>query len=198
MNKTMLFPAACFFILGVSNVLAGAEPETVVEEKIVIALETDDFAIEETDLSHLAVGDAETIITESGKTVDMLRTEDGVEIYVDGELLDTGGMHDGHHTVHRIEIICDGDEDDCADLEAMAAIEDIEIDKIHSDGHEVIIVRGDGDDADIDIEALTNGPHEVHGTVHIVKEFENVDIDELDENHNREVIIIRKKVEDEI
>ena len=38
--------------------LAGEPAETVIEEKIVIALETDDFAIEETDLSHLAVGDA--------------------------------------------------------------------------------------------------------------------------------------------
>lgn len=198
MSKTIPLIAAGLFTLCAFSAQAGEEADKTVAEKIIIALETDAFSIEETDLSHLAVGDAETIITQSGKTVDMLRTEDGVEIYVDGELLDTGGMHEGQHTVHRIEIICDGDEDDCADLEAMAAIEDIEIDKIHTDGHEVIIVRGDGDDVDYDVEVLEDGAHEVHGTVHIVKEFEDVDVDDLHEAHNREVIIIRKKIEDEI
>ena len=55
-----------FLVLsGAMAALAGGE-EADVEKKIVIALSTDDFETEETDLSHLAVGDAETIITEDG------------------------------------------------------------------------------------------------------------------------------------
>jgi len=196
MIKTIPLIAAGVFTLCALSAQAGDEADKTVAEKIVIALETDAFSIEETDLSHLGVGDAETIFTENGKTVDLLRTEDGVEIYVDGELLEMEGLHDGKHVTHRIEIICDGDEEDCADLAAMAAIEDVEIDKLHADGHEVIIMHGDGED--VDVEVLTGEPHEVHGTVHIVKEFEDVDIDEFDGGDDREVIIIRKKVEDEI
>ena len=44
--------------------------------------------LHETDLSHLEPGDGETIMTDSGKRIDLLRTLDGVEIYIDGELLD--------------------------------------------------------------------------------------------------------------
>jgi hypothetical protein len=41
---------------------------------MVIALQTDDFELAETDISDLEIGDAETIYTESGKTIDLLRT----------------------------------------------------------------------------------------------------------------------------
>ena len=43
-----------------------------------------------------------------------------------------------------------------------------------------------------------DGPHEAHGTVHIVKEYSDVELGELHEAHDREVIIIKKKTEDEI
>jgi hypothetical protein len=68
------------------------------EDKMVIALTTDDFELAETDVSDLGIGDSETIYTESGKTIDLLRTADGIEIYVDGELLELGSLHgEGHH-----------------------------------------------------------------------------------------------------
>ncbi|MEE4294556.1 MAG: hypothetical protein V2I79_11390 [Xanthomonadales bacterium] len=197
MNKTTVFVAACFLILGASSAVAGEEPEIVKEEKIVIALETDEFSIAETDLSHLEVGDAETILTESGKTVDLLRTENGIEIYVDGELLDMPGMHEEHHVVHEIKIICDDGEEDCAeDMTWITESGDVDFEALHDGEHKVIIMHGD--DVDYDVEVLGDGPHEAHGTVHIVREFEDVDVDDLHEAHNREVIIIKKKVEDEI
>ena len=197
MNKTIPFLAAGLFLVGAGSAVAGEEPEIVKEEKIVIALETDDFTIEETDLSHLAVGDAETIYTESGKTVDLLRTEDGIEIYVDGELLDTPDMHEERHLVHEIKIICDDGEEDCAeDVTWISESGDVDLEALHDGDHEVIIMHGD--DVDYDVEVLEDGAHEVHGTVHIVKEFEDVDVDELHEAHDREVIIIKKKVEEEI
>ena len=73
MKKSILFMAAIVVSAGINLTVAGEE-----SEKIVIALKTDDFEIEKTDLSHLAVGDAETIVTESGRPIDMLRAEDGI------------------------------------------------------------------------------------------------------------------------
>jgi hypothetical protein len=178
MKKSILFMAAIVVSAGINLAVAGEE-----SEKIVIALKTDDFEIEKTDLSHLAVGDAETIVTESGRTIDMLRAEDGIEIYVDGELLEMGDMHAKHHQVHKIRIICDEGEEDCdEDMTWISESEDFDVEAIHKDGGKFIIVQGD--DEDWDVEVLEDGAHEVHGELH--------------EAGEHEVIIIKKKVEDEI
>lgn len=198
MKHTIFFLAAILMSLAATTALAGEDAEKVVEEKIVIALSTDDFEIEETDLSHLAVGDAETIVTESGKTIDLLRTEDGVEVYIDGELLEIGGAHEERHQVHKIKIVCDDEEEDCAEnLTWLSESGDIDFESLHDGDHKVFVIKGE-DGEDIDVEILGDGPHEAHGTVHIVKKFEDVEFDELHEGHEREVIIIKKKVEDEI
>lgn len=197
MKKIILFLAAGVFAVTATSASAGEESEMVVEEKIVVELNTDDFTIEETDLSHLAVGDAETIVTESGKTVDLLRTEDGVEVYIDGELVETGGSHDEKHIVHKIKIVCDSDEEDCGeDMTWISKMEDIDVETVHDGEHKVIIMSGEGEEWDV--EMLGDGPHEAHGTVHIVKEYSDVELGELHEAHDREVIIIKKKTEDEI
>ena len=90
-HKLILLLAVAVFTLGSASLSAG-------EDKMVIALTTDDFELAETDVSDLEIGDSETIYTQSGKTIDLLRTADGIEIYVDGELLELGSLHgEGHH-----------------------------------------------------------------------------------------------------
>jgi hypothetical protein len=199
MNRTILCLLAVL-LASSAGALAAAEYEKVLEEKIVIALNTDDFAIEETDLSHLAVGDAETIVTESGKTVDLLRTEDGIEVYIDGELVDTGGMHDEKHVVHTIRIVCDDEGEDCSeDMTWMESLEDVEIESLQEGGQKFIVISTE--DGEFDVEQLPEGAHEVHGTVHIVKEIDVEVLDEVGEMHGdgeHEVIIIKKKVGEEI
>ena len=163
-------------------VLAAAGPavagdEEVMTERFVIALKTDDFEIDETDLGHLGIGDAETIVTDSGKTIDLLRTEDGIEVYVDGELLDIP-MHGEHHVIHEeIEIVCDSD-DECEELEWTTEDGEIDLHALHADAdHKVIMIRkeidGSAEDIDIDVEMSGEGDGE-------------------------KVIIIRKKAEEEI
>jgi hypothetical protein len=105
----------------------------------IIKLEREISELAETDISDMEVGDARTFNTESGKRIDLLRTEDGVEIYLDGELIDTGlhgdeSLHEGHKVVHRhVEVICDSDED-CEE-------EGFEVDTLHHEGnHEKIII----------------------------------------------------------
>lgn len=158
---------------------AGGEGDADREKEIVISIVTDDFAIEDQNLSHLGIGDAETFVTESGKTVDMLRTEEGIEIYVDGELIDMEAAHEAHHVTHTVTVICD-DDTECEELEW-----------ISEDG-----------DGDWDVEVLSGHPVEAHGTVHIVREISDIEPGDLDDDlhgeHDREVIIIKKKIEDEI
>ena len=95
---------------------AGDDPTAAHGHEMLIALHTDEFDLREADISHLAPGDVETIVTDSGRTIDLLRTEEGIEVYIDGELLDIGGLHgralhEGRHQVHeRWEVICANDE----------------------------------------------------------------------------------------
>ena len=132
-HKLILLLAIAVFTLGAASLSAG-------EDKMVIALTTDDFELAETDVSNLEIGDSETIYTQSGKTIDLLRTADGIEVYVDGELLELGldgeeGIHEEHHIVHQyVEVDCDTEED--CDM-------DLELGSLHGEGHheKVIIIK---------------------------------------------------------
>lgn len=84
------------------------------ETEMIIALKTDKFELTETDISSLAVGEAKTIETDSGSVIDILRTAEGAEVYVDGELLQMDFDHESQHGKHmmkkHVEVICEGDE----------------------------------------------------------------------------------------
>lgn len=106
--RLMLVLAIAAFTLCAAAVSAGEHAQSTTEKKIVIALKTDDFELVETDMSDLAVGDAETIYTDSGQTVDLLRTEDGVEVYIDGELVDMDfdiEIDSDHGEMHHEKVI---------------------------------------------------------------------------------------------
>jgi hypothetical protein len=144
-DKFLLLTMVAIFAWPVNFAFAGgADP--VEEEQIVIALSTDDFELAETDISGLAVGDAQTFMTDSGKQIDLLRTEEGVEIYVDGELIDAGlhgehDLHEGHRVVHKhVEVICDTDEE-CEETVWISDDEDFDGAGMHHEvEHEKIIV----------------------------------------------------------
>ena len=143
------------------------------EKKMMVAIATDSFTLEETDISLLAVGEAKTIATGSGQVIDILRTPDGAEVYIDGELIEPGLGHDeGDHEMpfvrKHVEIIC-GDDDD-AECEKHVMIKthgdaslhhDLEIDCNDEEGqgacdeHLIKIIDGDF----VDIEEF----HEEHG-----------------------------------
>ena len=130
-------------------------------EKMIIKLKTNAFEIAKTDISDLQVGEAETIVTDSGKIIDLLRTADGVEIYVDGEMLEMpdmngaslgGGMHTIMHKQIHVECVVDGDyesELECADELAFFGDSDFEL--LHTDGdaHTIIIVQQEVDSDDL-------------------------------------------------
>ena len=147
-NKTILLLAVTILAFISVSLNASESAQLVDENEMVIALKTDDFELVETDVSNLEIGDAETIYTQSGKTIDLLRTADGIEVYVDGELLETGlereeGIHEGHHIVHKhIEIECDHDEE-CEETVWITEDENIDMESLHGEDHheKVIIIK---------------------------------------------------------
>jgi hypothetical protein len=164
--KLKLTLALAIVFLLITSLAQAADTDGIHEEKMVIALKTDDFELQKTDISHLEVGDAETIVTESGKTIDLLRTEDGVEIYVDGELLEPGARGD-HEMIHkRIELVCE-EEDACEELVWVSEDGDIDLDMLHGEDHEVIMFReADGDSEEI----VEIRPGEHHKKVIVIRD----------------------------
>jgi len=87
------------FSLASLALLAAASVQAQSVEKMVIALKTDDFEMAQMEVSDLAIGESQTIETDSGKVIDILRTADGVELYIDGELLEMDFGSEGLHAV---------------------------------------------------------------------------------------------------
>ena len=140
-----VFGMAIFALLAASNIQA----ET--EEKMIIALKTGDFELTETDISTLVVGESKTIETDSGKVIDILRTDDGVEVFVDGELLemnfDNGNLHEDHEVTTHVEVICD-DDAECDKNVFVFTGDGTDLEELHEmhmqgegEGHKVIMIK---------------------------------------------------------
>ena len=122
------------FALAALAVLCSTAVQAGSEEKMVIALKSDHF-----DISSLLVGESQTIETDSGKIIDVLRTADGIEIYVDGELLDIDfngeGLHEDHMVGKHVEVICGYDEECDTDLETLHEMHK------HAEAHKIIVIE---------------------------------------------------------
>lgn len=176
--QTFLVTGALSALFLAGAALAG---EVVMDQKMVVALKTPHFEIAETDISHLAVGESETLVTDSGRTVELLRTEDGVEVFLDGAKLDIPMDGEEHVVREEIEIHCDSDED-CESLSWVSEDGEIDLEALEAEGeHRTIVIRKEteivgGETAiDVDVDAEGDG-----------------------EGRAEKVIIIRKKPDDEI
>jgi hypothetical protein len=176
MNNRFVIALAIASLLGAAAANAAGDGAEV-EKNMVIALETDEFELQETDISHLAVGESETIVTEGGQTIDLLRTADGVEIYVDGELLETGlhgdpALHGGYEVIHkRVEVVCE-DEGSCEKLVWVSDDADIDLDMLSEVDHEVIMLH----DAHVDAEHIVElAPGEHAEKIIIIREKAETD-----------------------
>lgn len=152
---------AALFALVASALLTFNSALAQTPEKMVVALKTDDFNLSETDISTLAIGEAQTIETDSGRIIDILRTSEGAEIYVDGELIEMNFSHDdhtvpgwatedgGHVVIHKeVEVACHDEQDGhCKNkLVLISGDEDIDLEQLHKDhengeGHKIIVIK---------------------------------------------------------
>lgn len=145
------------FAIAACVTLACVSAHAQTTERMVIALKTDDFELTETDISTMAVGEAQTIVSQSGKIIDILRTSEGAEVYVDGELLemhlDDENLHQEHIVEKHVEIECEtGEEceetvfilaDDGGEASESVMIDLHKLHEEHGSGeeHKVIIIR---------------------------------------------------------
>ena len=183
------------FVLAAVAVLASAFVQAQTTEKMVIALKTDDFELTETDISTLAIGEAQTIETESGRIIDVLRTADGAEVYVDGELLemnlDDHDLHQEHVIKRHVEIECDSGEDCEENIIILTGDEDGASKLVTADGEHVFIHReveitcsDDDEGTDCDEEMIW------------LSDDEHIDLEKIHEEHGNDeehkVIVIKK------
>ena len=128
------------FTLLALTFLTSATVQAETREKVLVALETGDIELAETDISTLAIGEALTIEAQGGKLIDVIRTADGAEIYVDGELLEMkfhdADLHEGHMMSKHVEIVCDGDEEYDNNVFIVAGDGNES-----TDGHKVIVIE---------------------------------------------------------
>ena len=182
--------------LATTLVLAATSIQAQDGKKMVIALSTDDFELSETDISALAVGEAKTIETDSGRIIDILRTNDGAEVYVDGVLLemnfDEEGLHEEHMIEKHVDVICDPEEE-CEKHVVIHVDSDDETTRwLSHDGDNVIIHK------EIEI-TCTDEDDETTCSDEVlwISEGEETNIGELHKEHadgqGHRVIVIEKK-----
>ena len=185
-----VFTLAALALISASSV--GAETE------MIIALKTDNFELIETDISTLAVGEAKTIETDSGSIIDILRTADGAEVYVDGELLemdfDHGDQHGKHMIKKHVEVICEGDEECDENVITVLSGDEDSPHWMVEEGENVVIHK----EIEISCSDEEEGTHCIDKMIW-VSDGEDIDLEELHEMHKGEeghqVIVIKKQVD---
>lgn len=185
------------FALTMLVLLAATSVQAVAEEKMIIALKTDGFELTETDISSLAVGESQTIETDSGKVIDIIRTAAGAEIYVDGELLltnlDSEGLHKKHMIKKHVQIICGSDEGCDKHVFILDDGDDINLDWVTDDGDHVFIHKEIKLSCTDEEEGTSCGDKMVW-----ISEGEDMDLDGLHEMHlsgeGHKIIVIRKEL----
>lgn len=163
-------------------------------ETHVIKVKTDDAEMVEADVSDLALGESRSFVTDSGRTVDILRAPEGIEVYIDGELLEAEfgaeDLHERMALIHEeMEIECEADDEaECEDHFAYAwSTEDTDenvfvarkIVEISCEGDEdcdeMVWISEDGEgDFDIDFEGEGLHEEDAHKVVVIRKESREV------------------------
>jgi len=120
--KSQILSALCAVaVVGLltTGLQAGEEPTEQHRIKVVLAADGGEPDVIEVDNLELEVGESHQFLTDSGKEVVITRTEDGLNLTVDGEEIDMPAIHgrhgvafshDTHKIVERIVTSHDGEE----------------------------------------------------------------------------------------
>jgi len=147
---------------------------------IIMKLKSDEVELDEIDVSDLEVGDAHTVFTDGGETVDILRTVEGFEIYIDGEELKIPNvplhmesLAGNMNFSSDIEVECVNEDDDDCDAHGMIIMsgdEDTEIDLSGKQAHVIRIHKEyiDEEGGDPNGESGHDKTHDEHSGAHKV------------------------------
>ena len=161
--------AVLFATLLVSAFSFAAESERHMQIKIMADDEVISF-----DPSDLDVGDTRQELTESGKEVLITRTEDGLQLEVDGKEIDVDMPHgDGHHAMFKMA----GDEGRKVIIHKLHGEDD-------GDGHGYRYFRG-SEGKDVVIEHMSAADHLAESGV----------LDDLDEAKRQEILDVLSELE---
>lgn len=155
---------------------AQASEQTKAERMVIVNTGDDSRHIETIDASELELGDAKTVFTEDGKTIDVLRTVDGLEIYINGKEVEIPDIPlDFAHMKHGMDIDFEHD------------IECISDDEEECDIHGLMVMT---DDVIVNSDSMEDGKH----IIRIHKELEGA-AEGHSEQH--EVIMIKRRITDD-
>lgn len=147
-----------------------------------------DSDIIEADISDLGLGESRSFVTESGRTVDILRVQEGIELYLDGELIEAGKLSaglDDHLALHEevLTVECEAE----AESNCSALIEDLA--QAQADDMKVIIARHHVDE-------ICGQQGNCDRSVWIDKDGDvTIDVDnDAHREIDHEVIVIRKEI----
>lgn len=195
--KHCLKPVYALIALAMFSIVPGHASD---EKNMVISIETDSINLTEMDVGSLAIGESKTIETDSGQVIDLLRTVDNVEIYIDGELVDIGFGQNPDSAVHiikkHVEITCDDeDEDACEKHLVIHADGDYDFSAWSVEGEEETL----GHD-DIEITCITEEDEsECISHVVWVNDGDEIEIESLHPEHvdgeQHKIIVIEKKAD---
>ncbi len=165
------------------------------DEKMIIALKTDSDALVTTDVSELAIGEAKTIETDNGEVIDILRTADGAEIYINGELLEmdftSESEGDQRAMKKHVKIICEAGQE-CNEEEIVITGDgSTHLNWVSEDGEHVIIRE------EVELNCGDEDP-ECKDRMIWVTEGEEIDVEAISDLHqdgeDQRVVVIRKKI----
>jgi hypothetical protein len=156
----------------------------------IIRVAADGNEVIEADVSDLQLGESLEFVTESGQVIDILKAPEGMEIYLDGELLDPRGLRGStempheHIAIHeaQLDIDCEGAADCEARIEALVAGE-LERAEVIIARHGVTEFCDENDDCDSTVMILSD---------------DDIPTKALSGDPDKRVIIIEKHVEGEL
>ena len=164
-------------LTGPASARDGQAPE------VLLSVAANDIEITDLDVTHLEIGDAETVRSDDGKTIDVLRNANGYEIYIDGELLadtaalagDTGSTAEtGREKQIEVQVVCAKSATDCG--EQLHAGEYGNETGLESGYRKLVVIkRDDGESGAENAGAENDGPEQTHRVVIIRKSSQQED-----------------------
>jgi len=162
-------------------------------ETHIVKVRTADAEVVEADVTDLALGESRTFVTGSGHTVDLLQAPEGLEIYIDGELVET--RHGAEDLHERIALLHERSAEACEAADGSACEEHYAyVYRTDAEGEMDAVVEAIG--SEINVELVCADDDSCNESVWIDDDgLGDMDLEVLHESDGARVVIIEKHTE---